>query len=65
MVSGSWFHGPGRAVVPTTFLAATDTHIGDTVTLDGHGKAIPVRITGEVFAPHVFALATDRPGSAS
>jgi putative ABC transport system permease protein len=56
MVSGSWFHGPGQAVVPTTFLTATDTHIGDTVTLDDHGLAIPVRITGEVFDPHTQTM---------
>lgn len=56
MVTGSWFHGPGQAVVPTTFLTATDTHIGDTVTLDYHNKAIPVRITGEVFDPHTQTM---------
>ncbi|MFB6715935.1 MULTISPECIES: FtsX-like permease family protein [unclassified Streptomyces] len=32
MVSGRWIDKPGEAVVPTPFLAATDTHIGDTVT---------------------------------
>lgn len=56
MVTGSWFHGPGQAVVPTTFLTATGTHIGDTVTLDDHNKAIPVRITGEVFDPHTQTM---------
>lgn len=52
VVSGSWFHGPGEAVVPSTFMTATATRIGDTVTLDDHGKAISVRIVGEVFDPH-------------
>ncbi|MFK0048974.1 FtsX-like permease family protein [Streptomyces sp. NPDC090741] len=52
MVSGSWFHGPGEAVAPSTFMTATATRIGDTVTLHDHGKAIPVRIVGEVFDPH-------------
>jgi len=35
MVSGRWIADPGEAVVPTAFLTATGTHIGDTVTLDG------------------------------
>lgn len=52
MVAGRWFHGPGEAVAPSTFMTATATRIGDTVTLHDHGKAIPVRIVGEVFDPH-------------
>ncbi|KUN58467.1 ABC transporter permease [Streptomyces canus] len=49
MVSGSWFHHPGEAVVPTPFLNATGAKVGDTVVLTDHGKAVPVKITGEVF----------------
>jgi hypothetical protein len=49
MVSGTWFHHPGEAVVPTPFLTATGTKVGDTVVLTDHGKAVPVKITGEVF----------------
>ncbi|MEY9878175.1 putative ABC transport system permease protein [Streptacidiphilus sp. MAP12-33] len=49
MVTGSWFTKPGEAVVPTPFLTATGTKVGDTVVLTDHGKAIPVKITGEVF----------------
>ncbi|WP_084724548.1 ABC transporter permease [Streptacidiphilus melanogenes] len=49
MVSGTWFHRPGEAVAPTPFLTATGTRVGDTVVLTDHGRAIPVRITGEVF----------------
>jgi putative ABC transport system permease protein len=56
MISGSWFHGPGQAVVPTTFLTATGARVGDTVTLEDHGKAVPVRIVGEVFDPHTQTM---------
>ncbi|MER6074214.1 FtsX-like permease family protein [Streptomyces sp. NPDC001817] len=49
MVSGTWFHQPGEAVVPTPFLTATGSKVGDTVVLTDHGKTIPVKITGEVF----------------
>ncbi|GAA4624869.1 hypothetical protein GCM10023196_026780 [Actinoallomurus vinaceus] len=52
MVSGSWFSGPGQAVVPSGFLNATGTHIGDTVTLTGGGRTAPVRIVGEALDLH-------------
>ncbi|MDH6119390.1 putative ABC transport system permease protein [Kitasatospora sp. GAS204A] len=52
MVSGRWFTAPGEAVVPSTFLTASGTRLGDTVTLQDHGKAIGVRLVGEVFDPH-------------
>jgi putative ABC transport system permease protein len=48
MVGGRWFTGPGEIVVARRFLEATDTHIGDTVTLDGR-TAARVRIVGEAF----------------
>ncbi|QMU18469.1 FtsX-like permease family protein [Streptomyces pristinaespiralis] len=51
MVSGRWFDEPGEAVVPTPFLAATGTRIGDTVTLNGLAEPVPVRIVGEVLDP--------------
>ncbi|MFD4336651.1 hypothetical protein ACFWPP_05480 [Streptomyces anulatus] len=41
----------GEAVVPTAFLAATGTRIGDTVTLNGLAEPVPVRIVGEVLDP--------------
>lgn len=47
LVSGSWFHGPGQAVVPYGFLRATGTHVGDTVTLTANGRRAAVRIVGE------------------
>ncbi|MGW3572393.1 ABC transporter permease, partial [Streptomyces sp. NPDC000941] len=50
-VSGRWFEKPGEAVVPTQFLDATDTRLGDTVALNHDGKTIRVRIVGEVFDP--------------
>ncbi|WP_166028779.1 ABC transporter permease [Streptomyces chilikensis] len=48
MVEGRWIARPGEAVVPAGFLGATGTRIGDTVTLDGLGEAVRVRIVGEV-----------------
>ncbi|MEV8031005.1 FtsX-like permease family protein [Streptomyces sp. NPDC086182] len=51
MVSGRWIAEPGDAVVPTAFLTATGTHIGDTVVLDGLGEPVTVRIVGEVLDP--------------
>jgi putative ABC transport system permease protein len=51
VVSGRWIAEPGEAVVPTGFLTATGTRIGNTVTLGGLGKAVSVRIVGEVLDP--------------
>ena len=50
MLAGSWFHGRGQAVVPSGFLNATGTHIGDTITLTNNGRSAPVKIVGEIFA---------------
>ncbi|MEX0171134.1 ABC transporter permease [Streptomyces sp. LMG1-1-1.1] len=49
MVAGCWIAKPGEAVVPTPFLAATGTKIGDTIRLDDRGTSVTVRIVGEVF----------------
>jgi putative ABC transport system permease protein len=49
MVSGSWFSGRGQAVVPSGFLNATGTQIGDNITLTNDGHHATVRIVGEVF----------------
>lgn len=49
LISGSWFTGPGQAVVATRFLQVTGTTIGSTITLTDNGVLIPVRIVGEVF----------------
>ncbi|MFC8078039.1 FtsX-like permease family protein [Streptomyces sp. NPDC057307] len=48
MVSGRWIDVAGEAVVPTQFLAATGTEVGDEVTLSVKGAAVGVRIVGEV-----------------
>jgi putative ABC transport system permease protein len=50
MLSGSWFHTPGEAVVPSGFLTATGTHVGDTIALADNGHTARVRIVGEAFA---------------
>ena len=52
MISGSWFTGPGQAVVPTRFLNATGDRIGGTVTLAEGGHQISLRITGEALDTH-------------
>ncbi|HEX6342533.1 FtsX-like permease family protein [Umezawaea sp.] len=49
MIAGEWFDAPGEAVVPSPFLRATGTGIGDAVTLDDRGEPLVVRIVGEVF----------------
>lgn len=51
MVSGRWTDRPGEAVVPTPFLAATGTRVGDTVTVSGPAEPVTVRIVGEVLDP--------------
>jgi putative ABC transport system permease protein len=49
IIAGNWYTGPDQALVPTGFLNATGTHIGDTVTLvDENGHRAGVRIVGEV-----------------
>ncbi len=49
MISGRWFTAPGEVVVPSTFLTATGTAVGDTAALDDQGRSVVVRIVGEVF----------------
>ncbi|MFF4274084.1 FtsX-like permease family protein [Streptomyces sp. NPDC001536] len=49
MVSGRWIERTGEAVVPTPMLTATNTRIGDTITLNGLAEPVTVRIVGEVF----------------
>ncbi|WP_031009986.1 ABC transporter permease [Streptomyces sp. NRRL F-5727] len=51
LVAGRWFARPGEAVVPTPFLAATGTRVGDRVTLNGLAEPVTVRIVGEVLDP--------------
>ena len=50
MSSGHWYTGPDQAVVPKRFLTTLHLDVGDTVTIIGAGgRAVPVRIVGEVF----------------
>jgi putative ABC transport system permease protein len=49
MIAGRWFERSGEVVVPTPFLSATGSDVGDTITLRHQGVAIPVQIVGEVF----------------
>ena len=50
MSSGHWYTGPDQAVMPKRLLTTLHASIGDTVTITGTGgRAIPVRIVGEVF----------------
>ncbi|MFJ8694966.1 ABC transporter permease, partial [Streptomyces roseolilacinus] len=51
MVTGRWIGKAGEAVVPTPFLTATGTRIGDSVTLNGLAEPVTVRIVGEVLDP--------------
>ncbi|HVB43424.1 MAG TPA: FtsX-like permease family protein [Streptosporangiaceae bacterium] len=52
MIAGSWFAAPGQAVVPTRFLKATGTTIGDSITLTEAGHQARLRITGEALDTH-------------
>jgi putative ABC transport system permease protein len=49
MIAGRWFERAGEVVVPTPFLSATGSEVGDRITLHHQGVAISVRIVGEVF----------------
>jgi putative ABC transport system permease protein len=50
LISGHWY-GPGGAVVNTSFLRATGKGMGDTFTLTDDGRAVALKIAGEVFLP--------------
>ncbi|MFD4772188.1 ABC transporter permease, partial [Streptomyces niveus] len=56
MVSGRWFDAAAEAVVPTQFLAATGTAVGDEVTLHVRGSAVTVRVVGEVLDPRMDGM---------
>ncbi|MEV6482115.1 FtsX-like permease family protein [Streptomyces sp. NPDC051576] len=49
MVDGRWLRKAGEVVVPSTILTATGAKVGDGITLTVRGKAVGVRIVGEVF----------------
>jgi putative ABC transport system permease protein len=50
LISGHWYGG-GGAVVNTSLLHATGRRIGDTFTLTDDGRAVTLKIAGEVFLP--------------
>jgi len=50
LVSGHWY-GVAGAVVNTSFLRATGKRIGGTFTLTDDGRAVTLKIAGEVFLP--------------
>ncbi|MGH2887837.1 MAG: ABC transporter permease, partial [Solirubrobacteraceae bacterium] len=57
MSSGHWYTGPDQAVVPERVLTTLHAIVGDAVTITGSGgRAIPVRIVGEVFDGHNDSL---------
>jgi putative ABC transport system permease protein len=57
MSGGHWYTGPDQAVVPKRLLDALHASVGDTVTITGiGGRAIAVRIVGEVFDQEHDAL---------
>ena len=48
--SGHWYTGPDQVVVPKRFLDTVHAAVGDTISItSAGGRAIPVRIVGEVF----------------
>ncbi|MDT3440951.1 FtsX-like permease family protein [Pseudofrankia sp. BMG5.37] len=52
MISGTWFSGPGQAVVGTRFLHAAGIRVGDTVTATDQGHSVRLRIVGEALDLH-------------
>jgi putative ABC transport system permease protein len=50
LISGYWY-GAGGAVVNTSFLHATGKRTGDTFNLTDDGRAVALKIAGEVFLP--------------
>ena len=56
MISGQWYTGPGQVEVPARFLTATDTAVGDTVTISFAGRQIAVRIVGEIFSSDLVMI---------
>jgi putative ABC transport system permease protein len=51
MSSGHWYTGPDQVVAPKRLLNTLHAAVGDTVKITGRGgRAIPVRIVGEVFS---------------
>ena len=49
VIDGRWFRSAGEAVAPTGFFTATGHHIGDRLTADLQGQAVPLTLVGEIF----------------
>jgi len=53
MSSGHWYTRPDQVVAPNRLLTTLHAAVGDTITITGlGGRAIPVRIVGDVFDGH-------------
>lgn len=50
LIAGRWYHA-GEIDVSPQLLTATGTHVGQPITLTIDGRAVTVRIAGEVFVP--------------
>jgi len=49
LIHGRWFAAPGEAVAPTAFFTRTGRHVGDSITVSLYGKAVPLKLVGEIF----------------
>lgn len=48
LIAGRWFAAPGEVVAPTNLLSQAHLHIGDTMTARIDGKAVRLRLVGEI-----------------
>jgi len=47
LLEGRWFDGPGQVVVSERFLRQRGLAVGDTITLQSHGKSVRAQIVGK------------------
>jgi putative ABC transport system permease protein len=50
MIAGTWFTGPGQAVVPTAYMQNAGVSIGDTITVTNGGRSVQLRVVGEALS---------------
>lgn len=48
LISGRWFSKPGEVVAPTKLLQQANLQVGDAFTAHIHGKAVRLRLVGEI-----------------
>jgi len=48
LITGRWFTRPGEVVAPTKLLRQAGLAVGDTVTAHLHGRAVRLRVVGEI-----------------